>query len=74
MRALNPQPGHIRVAGAAAEGFQDGRLFAVTFKVKDPRGLATIELALDELNGTDFGNRLSTNPGDRTVHLRFTRK
>ena len=74
MRALNPQPGHIRVAGAAAEGFEDGRLFAVTFKVKDPRGLATIELALDELNGTDFGNRLSTNPGDRTVHPRFTRK
>ena len=73
MRAFNPQPGHIRVAGAAAEGFRDGRLFAVTFKVKDPRALAMLELALDELNGTDFGNRLPTNPHERRVHLTFTR-
>ena len=74
MRAFNPQPGHIRVAGAAAEGFRDGRLFAVTFKVNEPRALATIELALDELNGTDFGDRLPANPNERTVHLSFTRK
>jgi len=74
MRAFNPQPGHIRVAGAAAEGFRDGRLFAVTFKVNDPRALATIELALDELNGTDFANRLPANPHERTVHLTFTRQ
>jgi len=73
MRAFNPQPGHIRVAGAAAEGFRDGRLFAVTFKVKDPRALAMLELALDELNGTDVGNRLPTNPHERRVHLTFTR-
>ena len=74
MRAFNPQPGHIRVAGAAAEGFRDGRLFAVTFKVNDLRALATIELTLDELNGTGFGNRLPANPDEHTVHLRFTRR
>jgi len=74
MRAFNPQPGHIRVAGATAEGFRDGRLFAVTFKVKDARALATLELALDELNGTDFANRLPTNPHDRRVHLTFSRQ
>ena len=70
MRAFNPQPGHIRVAGAAAEGFQDGRLFALTFKVNDPRALRTIELALDEINGTDFGNHLPADRLKRTVRLR----
>ncbi len=69
LRALNPQPGHIRVAGAAVEGFTDGRLFAVTLKVNDPRGLASLELTLDEMTGTDFANRLPANPAHRTVQL-----
>jgi hypothetical protein len=72
LRAFNPQPGHIRVAGAALEGFPDGRLFAVTFRVTEPRALTTMELALDELNGTDFGNRLPASPAERTVRLRVT--
>ena len=74
LRVFNPRPGHIQIAGAAADGFRDGRLFAVTIKVNEPRALATLELALDELNDTDFSNRLPANPRERTVHLRFTRK
>ncbi len=74
MRALNPQPGHIRVAGAAVEGFADGRLFAVTFRVTDPRALASMELTLDEMSGTDFGNRLPANPLHRSVRLGSTRE
>jgi hypothetical protein len=68
MRAFNPQSGHIRVAGAAAEGFPDGRLFAVSFKVNDPRALASFELTVDEVHGTDFANQLPTDP-----HLRVGR-
>ncbi len=69
LRAFNAQAGHIRVAGAAVEGFQDGRLFAVTFRVNDTRALATMELALDEMTGTDFGNHLSADPRQRAVRL-----
>lgn len=70
IRALNPRPGHIRAAGAAVEGFADGRLFAVTFLVKDPRAMASLEVTLDEMTGTDFANRLPANPLHRTVRLR----
>ena len=74
MRVLNPQPGHIRAAGAAAEGFADGRLFAVTFRVTDPGALASMELTLDEMTGTDFGNRLPANPLHRSARLGSTRR
>ena len=74
MRVLNPQPGHIRAAGAAVEGFADGRLFAVTFRVTDPGALASLELTLDEMTGTDFGNRLPANPLHRSARLGSTRR
>ena len=74
MRVLNPQPGYIRAAGAAAEGFADGRLFAVTFRVTDPGALASMELTLDEMTGTDFGNRLPANPLHRSARLGSTRR
>jgi len=74
IRAFNPQPGDIRVAGAAAEGFQDDRLFAVTFKVNDLRAVATLELALDEMNATDFENHLPPDPLQRRVRLGSPRK
>ena len=74
MRVLNPQPGHIRAAGAAVEGFADGRLFAVTFRVTDPGALTSMELTLDEMTGTDFGNRLPANPLHRSARLGSTRR
>jgi hypothetical protein len=69
MRAFNPASGRIRVAGAAAEGFLDGRLFAVAFKVGDPRAVAGLELLLDELNGRDFGDRLPSDPRERLARV-----
>ena len=57
LRALNPQQGHVIVAGAAAEGFTDGRLFAVTFRAQRPAALASLELEIVELNGTDFADQ-----------------
>lgn len=74
MRVLNPQPGHIRVAGAAVEGFADGRLFAVTFRIRNPGALSSMELTLDEMTGTDFGNRLPASPLHRSVRLGSIRK
>ena len=74
MRAFNPASGRIRVAGAAAEGFLDGRLFAVAFKVGDPRAVAGLELILDELNGRDFGDRLPSDSVGRTARVVLTRQ
>lgn len=59
MRAVNPKGGEIIAAGASSEGFADGRLFAVTFRVVNPAALTSLTLAITELNGTDFGNHLT---------------
>ena len=59
MRAVNARDGRIFAAGASSEGFAEGQLFAVTFRVVNPAALASLTLSVTELNGTDFGNRLS---------------
>ena len=59
VRAINPKNGEILAAAASNDGFADGKLFAVTFRVVDPHALASLELRFAELAGTDFGNRLS---------------
>jgi hypothetical protein len=69
VRAFNPQSGRIRVAGAAAEGFQDGRLFAVSFRVIDPRSLASLELSVTEMNGKDFADRLPADRRERSARI-----
>ena len=71
MRALNPQRGDIIAAGAAAEGFQDGRLFAATFSIQNPAALASLALEVEELNGTDFANQLPALPAVRRGALRI---
>lgn len=58
IRALNPQRGDIIAAGAAVDGFQDGRLFAATFTVENPAALSSLALEVEELNGTDFIDQL----------------
>lgn len=60
MRAVNARDGRVFAAGASSEGFAQGQLFAVTFKVVNPAALASLALTVSELNGTDFGNRLQT--------------
>ena len=59
MRAVNARGARIIVAGASSQGFAQGQLFAVTFKVVNPAALASLALTVTELNGTDFGNRLA---------------
>ena len=58
MRAVNARDGRVFAAGASSDGFAQGQLFAVTFKVVNPAALASLSLTVSELNGTDFGNRL----------------
>lgn len=58
MRAVNAREGRVFAAGASSEGFAQGRLFAVTFRVVNPAALASLTLSVTELNGTDFGSRL----------------
>ena len=58
IRALNPQRGDIIAAGAAVDGFQDGRLFAAAFTVQNPAALSSLALEVEELNGTDFVDQL----------------
>jgi hypothetical protein len=58
VRAFNPQHGDLIAAGAAAGGFQDGRLFAATFTIQNPAALTSLALEVEELNGTDFASQL----------------
>ncbi len=58
IRALNPQRGDIIAAGAAVDGFQDGRLFAAAFTVQNPAALSSLALEVEELNGADFVDQL----------------
>jgi hypothetical protein len=50
MRAVNPTAGLVRFAGAAADGFPDGRLATYRFVVLQPNGVRTLSLVVDELH------------------------
>jgi hypothetical protein len=52
-RMINPAAGEARVAGIAANGFTDGQLVALQFKTLQHNGLATLQVAFDELHGLD---------------------
>lgn len=69
MRVVNPQQAEIVVAGASGEGSADGRLFAMKFRVDDATGLKSLALAVDELNDTNFNNRLPTLSQDPRLQL-----
>jgi len=47
-RVMNPQPGVVRVAGVAANGFVDGRVYALRFVVRQTSALHSFHLAVDE--------------------------
>ena len=70
MRMLKPGTSEILAAGASADGFADGRLFAVTFKVIDPAAIQSLSLDISELTGVDFGVQLSKLAVDRRVFRR----
>ena len=50
MRASNPQPGLLRVAGAGVNGFTTGALFGARFEVLHLGALQSLHLTFDELH------------------------
>ncbi len=50
LRASNPSPGLIRLAGAAASGFRDGRLASYKFVVLRDNSVRSLSLAVDEIH------------------------
>lgn len=52
LRAVNPQSGVIRFAGAATTGFVDGRLASYKFVVLRDGGAKTLSLGFDEMHMT----------------------
>ena len=59
MRASNAANGQVRLAGALAEGFQNGELTTLRFMVRkgDPR--TAVRVIADELHSTAHANLLS---------------
>lgn len=50
LRAVNPLNGLVRLAGASASGFVDGRLASYRFVVLRAGGAKTLSLAVDEMH------------------------
>ena len=50
LRAVNPVPGLVRFAGAAASGFPDGRLASYRFVALLPNSARTLSLVVDEMH------------------------
>lgn len=58
MVAMNATPGEVVLAGAAPNGFANGRLFAVRFRVRGGAPLQSLAIIVRELNDVGFANRL----------------
>jgi hypothetical protein len=50
LRASNPSPGLVRVAGAAASGFTGGRLASYRFVVLRANSARSLSLVVDEMH------------------------
>ena len=50
LRAVNPTPGLVRLAGAAASGFSDGQLASYRFFALARNGPQTLSLVVDEMH------------------------
>ena len=69
MRAVNAKPGDIGIAGVNLEGFEEGRLFAVRFRVEQPAAIGTLELSMKELTGVDYRNQRPALSVQRAVRF-----
>jgi len=49
-RVMNPQPGVVRFAGVAANGFADGRVYAWRFAVRRTAAIRTLRFVVDEVH------------------------
>ena len=64
-RVMNPQPGAVRFAGVAANGFVEGRVYAWRFIVRRSASLRALRLVVDEahtLSRADATALLSRKP------------
>ena len=57
-RVANPQPGLIRFAAIAPNGFADGRVYMLRFAVARPSALRAFQLSTDEAHSTSQSNLL----------------
>ena len=55
-RVANPQPGLIRFAAIAPNGFADGRVYTLRFAVARSSALRTFQLSTDEAHSTSQSN------------------
>ncbi len=65
MRAVNPLPGVLRFAAIAPDSFAHGVIHQVDLVVRDPAGLRSLRLSLDEAHTTghvDVSRSLRTAP------------
>ena len=65
IRVMNPQPGIVRFASVAANGFVDGRVYAWRFAVRRTTAIRTLRLVIDEthtVSRTDAAPSLSRKP------------
>jgi len=69
MHVLNAQEKQITVAAASAQGSSSGVLFRLRFRVDKPAGLASLALAVSELNDPQFKSQLSSVTLARSLRL-----
>jgi len=65
IRVMNPQPGIVRFASVAANGFADGRVYAWRFTVRRTAAIRTLRLVVEEthtVSRTDAAPSLSRKP------------
>jgi uncharacterized membrane protein len=64
-RVMNAQPGVVRFAGVAANGFVDGRVYSWRFVVRRAAAMRTLRLVIDEthtVSRADAAASLSRKP------------
>jgi len=64
-RVMNPQPGVLRFAGVAANGFVDGRVYAWRFMVRRTAAMLALRLVIDEahtMSRADAATSLARKP------------
>lgn len=69
LRAVNPKPGDLAIAGVNLTGFEEGELFAVTLKVLNPSAVGSLALSMSELTGTNYVNQRAKLSVQRAVRL-----
>ncbi len=68
--AFHAQNGVLRVAGATLDGYGDGVLFNVQFRVTRASSQGSLRLVIDELRDVNLGDRLPRETSARSSLLR----